>query len=530
MISFYPNCTLPTEAQGFVAAANVRSTMDIVWTCLSTIVLSCWSALHLNVPPQFNPTTTAQRWRYKGFLLLRKVKFLLVMLIAPELLLSMAIDGWWFVHRHTPILQKLADEDGVPWSKSHTFFSNMGGFVVRFSAVSELPSVEQGQASTIELVEMGTDGTASLTTQHSSQWTTPSPERRSHSRFNSTIQRRRQRFKTRVNELSKKYGPAVWNVHGVNESIARDLFSEESSRLNPDENLSSKHSFIQMLLHLEGDAWVLTSAQLAEARRRKIIRRLPDITEQAIADKSKGELVVKLLALVQVVWLVAQMAARQHRSLSSSPLEVMTLAFAVCAFIIYILLLGHPQDVMTPIYIQADSQHVLSLGDMEAIAQLGPYRTELGTDLAVPHDYHSTSKLPQLSAISNLSILSILGSGAALFGGIHLIAWDFPFHTFNEQLLWKVSSFVTMLAPGNMILLILFAIPLEKVLKKGNTYVVFLVCGWAVWVLAVGALVLLALALLLARFFLICEAFISLYYLPPDAYYATWTASAPRIG
>lgn len=74
MFVFHPKCTLPTEDQGFVANPNVRSTMDIVENCLATLVLCCWSILHLNVPPQFRPKTRSQKL-YRGlWMFWRKLK------------------------------------------------------------------------------------------------------------------------------------------------------------------------------------------------------------------------------------------------------------------------------------------------------------------------------------------------------------------------------------------------------------------------------------------------------------------------
>ena len=44
------NCTMPPAGASFVGSPNIRGTLDIVWSCLLTILLSSWSILCLNIP------------------------------------------------------------------------------------------------------------------------------------------------------------------------------------------------------------------------------------------------------------------------------------------------------------------------------------------------------------------------------------------------------------------------------------------------------------------------------------------------
>lgn len=48
-----PYCTIPTEGlHSFVSAPNVRGTLDILWSCLATIIACTYTVLHLNIPEQ----------------------------------------------------------------------------------------------------------------------------------------------------------------------------------------------------------------------------------------------------------------------------------------------------------------------------------------------------------------------------------------------------------------------------------------------------------------------------------------------
>lgn len=54
----------------------------------------------------------------------------MVTTIAPELLLAKAMQDLGSAQVDLTALQRIASEDGVPWSLTHSLFADMGGFVV----------------------------------------------------------------------------------------------------------------------------------------------------------------------------------------------------------------------------------------------------------------------------------------------------------------------------------------------------------------------------------------------------------------
>jgi hypothetical protein len=58
---------------------------------------------------------------------------MLFTVLAPEVLLLKAIGEFSSVVSMNKILKKRADKDGAEWSRVHTFFANMGGFVIHFT-------------------------------------------------------------------------------------------------------------------------------------------------------------------------------------------------------------------------------------------------------------------------------------------------------------------------------------------------------------------------------------------------------------
>ncbi|KAL4958640.1 uncharacterized protein BDV14DRAFT_207872 [Aspergillus stella-maris] len=115
MLQFSFNCSFPSSSpSGFVKDPEIRSTLEIVWSCTSIIILSTWSVLHLTVPPDLCPRGKRQKFRKHVYLLGRKLAWMGIMLAFPEYL-------------------NLAREDDVPWTLTHTVLANIGGIALRFS-------------------------------------------------------------------------------------------------------------------------------------------------------------------------------------------------------------------------------------------------------------------------------------------------------------------------------------------------------------------------------------------------------------
>jgi hypothetical protein len=132
MTSFQVNCTLPSTEVNYVSGANVRGTLDILWSSISIIILCTWSVQHLNIPLQSRPQTTRQKIGRKIFLLERKVRWMLINVLAPEVTVAKASADLASARSITRELAEWAEKDGVDWSLAHSFFANMGGFAVRF--------------------------------------------------------------------------------------------------------------------------------------------------------------------------------------------------------------------------------------------------------------------------------------------------------------------------------------------------------------------------------------------------------------
>ncbi|KAJ6442904.1 hypothetical protein O9K51_04082 [Purpureocillium lavendulum] len=353
----------------------------------------------------------------------------------------------------------------------------------------------------------------------------------------------RDRLRSRITSASKWYGTLQWQPCERHTKLADQVLSEIQMRSSDPSSRSIDKG--RTILEMEGDVWIVTASQLYKARSKQLIKKLPAITKHEISDKNKGDLLVKTIALLQVLWLGLQLLARVTSKQPSTPLEIMTLSFAVCSFVIYLLLMKHPQDVMSPVYVEVD--RACTAEDMKALAGVCPAR--FWGDWAIQHDnairnnaFHllcplrgskcGIDKFDLCSDDDKKALYYLLGGaafGGVVFGGVHLLAWDMEFPTDIEHILWKVSSIITMFAPASYGVLVFSYSYIRDRLEERRQE------GWRHVSRAgkVGYYIVQSLGMLafvLARVFLLVEALRSLYYLPRDAFVASWAANAPHVG
>ncbi|TDL15014.1 hypothetical protein BD410DRAFT_685404, partial [Rickenella mellea] len=94
---------------------NCRTTSDILWSCLTTIISCTWVAIHPNVPAPYESTFEIG---------LRRFGIVIMALIAPELVIIWAMRQWLVSRR----LARKHQSHG--WTQAHGFFALMGGFML----------------------------------------------------------------------------------------------------------------------------------------------------------------------------------------------------------------------------------------------------------------------------------------------------------------------------------------------------------------------------------------------------------------
>src|SRR6187402_1327261 len=105
---FDTSCTTPNTTTNFVSGPNTRGSLNILWSCLFTIVACTWTVQHLNIPEQRDGRDPGWKGDLKWLLrrLWTSLKWMLATMIAPELLLAKAWQDLAVAYADLPTLKK----------------------------------------------------------------------------------------------------------------------------------------------------------------------------------------------------------------------------------------------------------------------------------------------------------------------------------------------------------------------------------------------------------------------------------------
>ena len=223
--------------------------------------------------------------------------------------------------------------------------------------------------------------------------------------------------------------------------------------------------------------WALSSMQMYYAYRTGIIP-LPSVTAEDLNDRSKGDALVKGLAVLHIAWLVIQILSRGVERLAITQLEIMVLGFAACAIITYSLLWHKPQDVKLPVYIDIPAtlnrEQIIELAARSPVSTLMVHQYWLHgvairamADNVFPWTPGMNFRIPllmQKPILLNPHFVGI-GGGGVVFGAAHIGAWNFEFPTTLERNLWRGSSLYLSLFP---IMGVFFYCLVQHVARKGK--------------------------------------------------------------
>ena len=280
--------------------------------------------------------------------------------------------------------------------------------------------------------------------------------------------------------------------------------------------------------------WALNSMQMLYAIEQGIIP-LPDTSAEDLNDKSKGDALVKGLAVLHISWLTIQIVVRGAEGLAITQLEIMVLGFSACAIVTYFLLWHKPQDVKIPTYI--DLPHSPTREQIIQLAARSPVATLMAkqfwlhgvairamADNIFPWTPGIRFKIPHLMddpIYLNPHLIGI-GGGGALFGGIHVATWNFVFPTPVERLLWRISAAYLVSIP--LVGVIIYLIIQHIGGKRPNmTDTVTDKLTRPIGRVAIPLY-------LLARLYLLVEVFRCLAYPPPSAFQdVAWPSIIPHI-
>jgi hypothetical protein len=460
---FETSCSTPTTQVNFVSSPDSRGTLDILWSSLFTIVACTWTVQHLNIPEQRNGRDPGRvgglRWKLKRFL--TSAKWMLITMIAPEVVIGMACYDFTSANESLRKLRKFALEDNVPWTLSHSYYANMGGFVIQ-SGVQEAPH-----------------GTPYITTE-----TAPAD----------------------------------------NHPDMTDMAIVDSSGSQAQKVVEPKEKSLPTTIPENGKSYSyhnpyhLRATQIYKLRDKRVLPKLPHISEEELEDKSKSDSFVKTIAVFQIIWATIQIIVRTARKLAISQLELAVIAFAACAVVIYLLYWSKPKSASATItilrYQDQIPKDVLKLIKDPTVRIGSIFLQDINERLRRGSRIQNDAMEEEEDNENGWVVTLALTLGAALFGGIHIGAWNFDFPSRIELIFWRCASvYSAAYGPGLLVYGIVidwfFGENKEKINKIFVPLLTFLY--------------------IIARLYLLIDIFRTLCFLPPGAYTATWATNIPHV-
>ncbi|KAF9008032.1 hypothetical protein BDQ17DRAFT_1237362 [Cyathus striatus] len=267
----------------------------------------------------------------------------------------------------------------------------------------------------------------------------------------------------------------------------------------------------------------------------------PKISAEDIADKSKANGLSKIILVAQVFWFVTQCIARLVQGVTLAQLDVTTLAIISCTFILSIIWWHKPFNVRQPVFLEKSS--IENMEHKEYISQVladehnkASHENDHSPDNI--NDAETDSSMSKLlfkipASISTDNAL-IVGSpviiNEVVLGLVHCIAWDSDFPSTVEKTLWRISSIFTAAVPLLNAALGSFGIMCEdlagSVYREDRQHMCLKIGTFV----ALGAFVIGLTFYVVARLYLLLEAFLSLRALPPSVFETVgWTNLIPYI-
>lgn len=78
----------------------------------------------------------------------------------------------------------------------------------------------------------------------------------------------------------------------------------------------------------------------------------PPIPEEELRSRGKSDLVIKIIAILQIIWFIVQTLVRAIQHYHITALEIVTVAFVLCSIFVYGFSMYQPQDVDFPVVLE----------------------------------------------------------------------------------------------------------------------------------------------------------------------------------
>ncbi|PMD39370.1 hypothetical protein L207DRAFT_459969 [Hyaloscypha variabilis F] len=324
------NATTGDGRVGWVSAGSGRSTSDILWSCFSILLVCTWKCIHYNVPSIHE---SEARWHWWGILCwpgarllsiwMSKVGWMIGITVAPEIGVALAMYQYLRARAGLKLLRvDMPRETGL----QHVELRETESKNIE-SKGTEPKDLESINVDSKGVASEGTEpkDVASISVESKrivSKRTEPKDVESKHAQL--TVLGVGRDEITMAHTFFANMGGFIAEI-----SFLPLLEQGKTSSNKPDETLSIPKTSDELILMIE-------DCQDLEI----LLRLFPDLrlpAKKDIEDLSKADSFTKVFACVQSTWLVVQSIARVSQGLPITQLELATMAFVVCALIMYML-------------------------------------------------------------------------------------------------------------------------------------------------------------------------------------------------
>ena len=536
---------------------STRGTIEIVTTSLLTIIACTWSVLHLNVPGLGESTLKKT---------IRRLKWTLIAIIFPEIVFMNAIYDWLWARECMKVIGKLGEIEKIGAEEE---FLGSNRIVTRWTIAESLDSRARRGAAWAWLRRCFRMIRAPRLASHEARtqpWTSLVSCTDGEISFDRdgnemiSIMARPNFRNLAANDHDEVRLPSNDRYFPAEQSIAYSKKSSTTGKtLVHNRNIwTLTHTYYENMggirIMTRGhssdcyELYVLNGYGLGIIEFDPVYHPLKQlaITEDEIVDKSKSESFAKAIASLQFIYLVLSAISRAVRHLGLAQLEIFVLAFAVLALLTYAVYWNKPQNVNAPTVIfmpkfsddvarDADIRESLKAQKYDPEDRILPCKEEWIIDRSRSADYANSGsdtnekwvhsrflvKMIQGARVDNMfshvraienTFVLISGLIPFLFGGIHLLAWNFDFPTAAEHIIWRISSVVITIVPSIGIGVMAVFIYLQT---REKTFLVSLIIIAGIYTIA--------------RLAIIAISFTSLREMPADVYITTWATYLPNV-
>lgn len=353
-----------------------RQLSSIIWSCLTTVFLCSWVALHPDVPAQ-DKTGWVDRSK-------ARLTMMVKMLLAPEWHVQLIYDDW---RRGCMYTARLSERyPNLRWTETHGMMAAMGGFQVVNDS---------------------------------------DPKKRCEdfrdSRYDPCV-------------AAESHFSTIISVSTF--ELTSEVIEANDSEYDPCAAAESQPSTVISGLTFESASAIETNESP------EIEINFSTITEDIIMDKSKGDMVAKLLVVMQTSWFMIQCIVRVAEGFPVTALELTTLGHTVFSSVIYFFWWNKPLDVRHPIMLQTRRKNHDVASELEYRYQRMSWRVRIGSHL--PDRIEAWT---HMNSISSWLVSAFFAIVSATFGMIHCLGWSSHFLSHAEQILWRISALTVVALP-----------------------------------------------------------------------------------